>query len=885
MWTFCRLLLLLVGILLVNFQLAIRQGEFAEPISVTLTGFSALDVAFTRLIASSARSDQPGVIPMTRPGTWDCPPRCIAALALLFAEVPETKTGTVQVKIGAKEFTLTLADFDVDGLTYSFRENVMGQTPPGFAWCRNWPGLPAFATYYCQRTAPGLAAILLIALVAAVGMGSRCRGLFQAIFEITPAPAVAVPSWDRLWNLSGWVFLGGAFVCLELSESYYFTQDDALVGELPAILLASRSLWEGTFPDWNPYVFMGAPLAPMGFWGVTYPPQLLAYGIARHILMDEFATVEVLAALHLLIGFAAMRYLGRRLGMGALAANVAALSFVLAGCILIMGRSWHYFLANAVWLPLLGIAIERFRTGPVTWKWVAGVGLVFGLAYHAGFPQVAAILAMFFAIGLATVTYADRISPRRVAAVLPALMLGAGLALPLLLHQLQMTGGLERFAPEENGVYDDLPAALLPYPLVEAGLPTHWGSLYVEKMGHFYFFGGLFALLFAVQAYLFWVYLPERRVWARCWWVPCGIFALLMVLGEPAYLWKGVSALPMSKLFLRYTFRFYPCLAFCAILAGGLVLERSLAMLRQRRAWELILGPALLVILAYHVTMCQPSFYSYGFRPYPDLPESFEAIFHPHANKQLIDGRNSRRTASWAQFRSVSPDHYLSLPLNLPHFYQVPSIFGYDPVVEGQPRMAEVLAQLQKDPVTASKAYGVGWHLFSYPADPVLSPNKYMWGLEKLVTPDLAYYRLLKADLKSLAEYHGTTLKELPGADPLAFVNGRPENALPIKVNCRGVDIDVGGLAAGAAVTVNFLWYPQMTLTMNGQSLPVDKDNWLRITTTLPEAGSILHLRFEPPWYKTCAVGAVICLGALVLGWWVLRSPNRVSPLWQQSKS
>src|SRR5205807_9269199 len=183
-------------------------------------------------------------------------------------------------------------------------------------------------------------------------------------------------SFDRFWNLAGWLFLIGGFGGLECMQPYYFTQDDALVGELPGILLGCRSLWEGTFPDWNPYVFMGAPLATIGFWAITYPPQLLSYAIARHLLANEFATMEVFAALHLVVGFVAMRHLSRRIGMGAMTANIAALSFVFAGCILIMGRSWHAFIANAVWLPLLGIAIQQFREAPVGWKWIIGVGLV-----------------------------------------------------------------------------------------------------------------------------------------------------------------------------------------------------------------------------------------------------------------------------------------------------------------------------------------------------------------------------------------------------------------------------------------------------------------------------------------------------------------------------
>jgi len=728
---------------------------------------------------------------------------------------------------------------------------------------------------WITRSLPGLATVLVFALAAHIGMRGSMHSRFTEMLGLTaPAAFPGTASSARVWNLAGWIFLIGGFVGLECLEPYYFTQDDALVGELPGVLLGCRSLWAGTFPDWNPYVLMGAPLATIGFWGVTYPPQLLAYAIARHVLGDECATLEVFAALHLLVGFVAMRHLCRRIGMGAFPGNVAALFFIYAGCILIMGRSWQPFIANAVWLPLLGIAVQRFREGPVGWKWIGGVGLVFGLAYHAGFPQIVAILGMFFVAGLATVAYADRLPPSRLVAVIPALLLGVGLSAPLLLHHLRMTAGLERFVPAENGDYDGLYAALLPYPIAEAELPTGWGSFHFEKIGHFYFFGGLFALLFALQAFCFWVIFPERKAWARCWWVPCGICALLMVLGEPAYFWKTLAALPLSKFFLRYTLRFYPWLAFCAILSGGLILERLLAVLRRRRRWESLLGAFSLGILAYHLAMCQASFYSYGFRPYPELPQEFENAFHPYPDKQLIGSKNSRRIASWTQQRSVSPDYYVGLPLNLPHFYQVPSVFGYDPVVEGQPRMVEVYRRLLDDPAAACKAYGVGWLLIGYTDVPVLSPNKNIWYFERSVAYEDAYRRLPLKTLTALAEYHDTKLMELPGVDPLAFVTDHPERPLPMRLSCRGADIDITGLPAGTKVTVNFMWYPQMTFTQNGQALPVAKDDWQRLTTTLAEPGTTLCLRFQPPWLTTCAIGAGLCIAALGLAWLVLRVPS-----------
>jgi hypothetical protein len=875
-----RVLLLIFGVLLVNLHLAVRQGEFALPIAVTLEGVGD-EAAHARLFAYPLSGSEEEV-PATRPGVWDCPRRCTVEVVLRFPERLRSGDGLVRLNVGDQAFTLPLKEFEPREGVYWLTEKLPMGAAPALAPCRNWPGTQVFLVHYLGRSGVGLAAVLLLVSVAGLGMRAPWRGRFASVLGLAGSDAPAARSeapdalpvrkpGDRFWNWAGWLFLIGGFVGLESMQPYYFTQDDALIGELPGVVLGCRSLWAGTFPDWNPYVFMGAPLASIGFWAITYPPQLIAYAVARHLLGDEFATMEVFAALHLLAGFVAMRLLCRRIGMGACAANLAALSFVYAGCILIMGRSWHAFIANAVWLPLLGLGIQRFREGPVGWKWIVGVALVLGLAYHAGFPQIVAILGMFLLVGLAVVAYADRIPLRRLAAVVPALLLAVGLSAPLLLHHLQMTGGHERFVPAENGVYDELQAAVLPYPLAGAELPTHWGSTDVDKMGHFYFFGGLFALLFALQACCFWVYWPERRAWARCWWVPCGIFALLMILGEPAYLWRGVSSLPMARFFLRYTFRFYPCFAFCAVLAGGLILENVLATLQRRRPWELLVGSVSLAVLAYHLAMCQPSFYSYGFRPFPELPSAFESIFHPYSDKHFIGPKNSRRIASWGQFRSVSPDYYLSLTLNLPHYYQVPSIFGYDPVVEGQPQMAEVLRRLQENPAAACKAYGVGWHLFSYPASPVLSPNRRMWTLERFMHLDRVYHRLLKAQHIPLAEFHGTTVMEVPGVDPLAFVTGRPEQPLPLQLQCRGVDVDVSGLEAGTPVTVNFLWYPQMECTLDGNVMALDKDGWQRITATLSQTGSTLSVRFRPSWHKTCAAGAGICGAALTLAWLALR--------------
>ena len=140
-----------------------------------------------------------------------------------------------------------------------------------------------------------------------------------------PSPSPLLSSW------LGFLFLLGCFVVLEVKEPFYFTQCDTVNEDLPLILVGCRSYWRGEFPNYNPYTWLGTPLAGAGLASLTYPPTLLSYAVARHVLFNENATAEVFVILHLTAGFFLMRRLACKIGMGALAANLSALSFVLSG--------------------------------------------------------------------------------------------------------------------------------------------------------------------------------------------------------------------------------------------------------------------------------------------------------------------------------------------------------------------------------------------------------------------------------------------------------------------------------------------------------------------------------------------------------------------------
>ena len=117
-------------------------------------------------------------------------------------------------------------------------------------------------------------------------MSSAAATAAPATTDVTARPAAS-----KLWFWAGLAFVVAAFAMLELLDPYFFCQDDALSLELPVVLMTCRGIWQGLVPEYNPYIFLGSPTPSISG---TYPPMFLAYGIARHVLGDEYATFESL---------------------------------------------------------------------------------------------------------------------------------------------------------------------------------------------------------------------------------------------------------------------------------------------------------------------------------------------------------------------------------------------------------------------------------------------------------------------------------------------------------------------------------------------------------------------------------------------------------------
>ena len=258
------------------------------------------------------------------------------------------------------------------------------------------------------------------------------------------APEAGSRSRSAFWLVAAFLVLAICGVVLENLESYYFTQDDNYSQFFPGMLAGCRAAFAGTFPNWNPHQFLGAPLAEVGTYALTYPPTYLSYALATYVLGDELATVEVFCWMHVVAGLAASFWLGRRLGLPASLSAAMSLSFVLSGYALIGGRSWFYMVPTFAFAPLLGVSLHSLTRRDPTWRWLVGTGVVIGLYFHAGNAQMWAYGVSFYCLALGWCTLAGAIPWRRMFRSLAVLAVGLGVAAPLLVPQFLGIRGLDR---------------------------------------------------------------------------------------------------------------------------------------------------------------------------------------------------------------------------------------------------------------------------------------------------------------------------------------------------------------------------------------------------------------------------------------------------------
>jgi hypothetical protein len=699
-------------------------------------------------------------------------------------------------------------------------------------------------------------------------MSSAAATAAPATTDVTARPAAS-----KLWFWAGLAFVVAAFALLELLDPYFFCQDDALSLELPGVLMTCRGIWQGLAAEYNPYIFLGSPTPAIS--GI-YPPMYLAYGIARHVLGDEYATFDVFAAIHLLAGYCLTFIVARRLGIGPVLAALAGLTFVLSGPVLVMARCWHSFSVLPAAIPLFALLVDRLRTGPVDWRWPLALGLALGAYYHSGFPQLFVLGCGLMLVHAAALAAFGEVPWRRLRWLVPALAFGAAFSIPVFYQQWRLSREMSFDDPGGgDGVGGNLLSMLLPYPLVQGTLPNMWGSLNLQWNGHFYYFGSVLLVAFlAAVAVLAWRQFGGRSHVANTGdssrlqvaLVIPAVVAFLLALGESGGLWWLMGLLPVG---LRNNpFRAMPWFVFFACLVGARYLEDFIAsrqpiagqsLEKQRLRLLFAIAGIGIVLVALHLTRVGIAFYTYGFRPYPQLPTELAKVVGPD------EGGRQQRIMSFAAMRSTDPSYPLAMPHNLPCEYELPAFFGYDPLVQRFGRYNACLERVLAKPQAAFAAYGVRWLLI----------HRTAWGGWQPETPNrfervFPFVELLHTPLSGnpqrplgeLADY--VKVIEIPDAAPLAFDVARPTDALPLRMSVAGLDIDLGPEPEPRKIVANFLRYPDIVATADGKPAAVTEDEWQRIVVDVAANAKQIRIRYSPPRAPGIVMGVLLAAAGAV---------------------
>ena len=860
------------------FQLS-RGGNVWEPVAVAVTPAPGGPPPDATLYISDLSQWQPVDADVDDPGRWTVVGHWVTGLRLVVPEDQWDRVGGVAVRYGDRVAGVSAADArrhrttEPEALGKDGRTVLVDLTPalpaptsrvPAYAAVRNWPGDGRVLVLHGADVAAQAAALGLLAGAFAAARRTRFADLARA--WLAPAGESAPPPGGRGWDAVGVLFLAGGLATLEARQPYYFTRDDVAVAEVPVYVFGLRSVWAGAVPEYDPFLHLGSAHASTGMMQFTYLPSYLAYAAARHGLGDDLLFAEVSAVLHLVAGYGLTRLLARRVGMGPLPGVLVALSFAFAGAVLIMGRSWHTFVATAVWMPALALSLAALSTGRVGWAWVVGTGAAVGGYFHAGFAQNAAFGCGFLLLGVGYQWAAGRVPGRQAVLLGPALLVGAGLAAPNLVQQVQMMSGVSRGYSAHPGCGNMVSAALVPFPLVRDADLSRWIQMDRDRAGHVAFFGGLFAWLAVAEGAAL-LTAAARTDWRRQVWLFLAAAAFVLSLGEAGYVWQLGGSLPVVESLFRVPFRMLPFLALFTCLAGGLVLDRLLRRAGSRRT-EAVVGAVAVGLLGYHVLMATASFFAYTYPPYPPLPPVLEPL-------AADTGAFRTRFLTVTSRQSRDPLHAHGLGQDLNVVYRLPTVDGYVPISENATYLA-AYERLLADPLPAARAYGVGWVIVATDPTPANSHALCPWG--EYVPNGRVGMKLLPL-LPPPTAGDGVRVYRVPGAAPLAFAAGKPADPLPMTAGGFGLKVDVSGVPAGDAVTANFLWYPQIRAELDGRPVDAAPDEWNRIRVPLDRPAKELAVRYVPNWGKGVLVGGGLIAVALVLTGLLLRADRPATVL------
>jgi len=136
---------------------------------------------------------------------------------------------------------------------------------------------------------------------------------------------------------------------MELGHPYFFLQDDNRTFHLPYYVHNLRAIAEGEFPLFNFNQYLGTPVSV--FSAAYYPLNYLALLLSSLFFGHYFATMEFIAAVHLVAAALGFYRFSRGLELEGAAGCFGAVAWAFSPFVITIGNSWIHTLGHAAWLP------------------------------------------------------------------------------------------------------------------------------------------------------------------------------------------------------------------------------------------------------------------------------------------------------------------------------------------------------------------------------------------------------------------------------------------------------------------------------------------------------------------------------------------------------
>ena len=296
----------------------------------------------------------------------------------------------------------------------------------------------------------------------------------------------------------------------------------------PTYVFIQRSLQAGVWPLWNPHLYSGTPFVAEVQSGIFYPPHLLRFLLGPDLLYPD---MQWLSMLHIWWAGVTTYLLVRGLGLWRIPALLAAVAFMFSDLFIVHFGNLN-LIAVVSWLPLALLGVHRCLEGGGI-RPAVGAGLALGIAALAGHVQMTLyslmVVALWVGLWVALARAEGRARWRRAAtALLIPTLIAVGMAAPLLLPGMQMSGMIARSGWRYA---DTVGYSLSPAQLIGLIIPGyfgrspqfHWGPWPRVEVGYI----GVFTLILTLIAVMM------RRT--RTTWLLLGMAAISLAFSLGIY--------------------------------------------------------------------------------------------------------------------------------------------------------------------------------------------------------------------------------------------------------------------------------------------------------------------------------------------------------------